>query len=131
MLYEIKHRFTNNLICSFEAESVSIGIEAKAREGANLEGANLRGANLRGANLSGANLEGEILDKTPLFFSGLIWQITITSRYLTIGCQRHSHEDWESFRDSEIINMEGRALEFWATNKTWILNACKAHRGGV
>ena len=46
MSWEVKHRYTGEVLRSGENNL----------RGANLSGANLRGANLRGANLSGANL---------------------------------------------------------------------------
>jgi Pentapeptide repeats (8 copies) len=55
--YEIKNRWTGELIYSAEADSWEQVLKA-ITAGANLRGANLRGANLRGANLEGANLEG-------------------------------------------------------------------------
>ena len=107
-------------------------IDADLRS-ANLSGSNLRGADLSGADLSGADLRdaklsGEILKKTPISILNLTWDILITTEYLTIGCQRHTHEVWEAFTDDEIAKMESRASEFWKVNKEWLLGACKAHR---
>jgi uncharacterized protein YjbI with pentapeptide repeats len=96
--------------------------------GADLSGANLRGANLIGADLIGANLIGEILKKTPISILNLTWDVLITTEYLTIGCQRHTHKVWEAFTDDEIAKMESRASEFWRVNKEWLLGTCKAHR---
>ena len=96
--------------------------------GADLSGTNLNFADLRGAILRGANLRGEILTKTPILISNLTWDILITSQYLTIGCQRHTHKEWKKFTDDDITIMESRASEFWKVNKKWILGACKAHR---
>ena len=99
---------------------------------ANLRDANLRGAdfydaNLRGANLRGANLRGEILTKAPISILNLTWDTLITEGYMTIGCQRHTHAEWEAFTDEAISNMESRASEFWKANRDWLLSACKAH----
>jgi hypothetical protein len=96
--------------------------------GANLSGADLRGADLRGANLIDADLIGEILKKTPISILNLTWDVLITTEYLTIGCQRHTHKVWEAFTDDEIAKMESRASEFWMVNKEWLLGTCKAHR---
>ena len=100
--------------------------------GADLRGANLRGAdfydaNLRGANLRGANLRGEILTKAPISILNLTRDTLITEGYMTIGCQRHTHAEWEAFTDEAISNMESRASEFWKANREWLLGACKAH----
>jgi uncharacterized protein YjbI with pentapeptide repeats len=106
--------------------------------GANLIGAdlsyaklritNLRGANLRGANLRGANMGGEKLVITPISILNLTWDILITANYLTIGCQRHSHKEWSSFTTKQIAEMQDSAGDFWKSNKTWLLAACKAHK---
>ena len=92
--------------------------------GADLSGADLIGAVLRDANLSGAVLIGEKLKTSPVFISGLTWEIVITNNYMTIGCQRHSHENWTAFDDSTISKMEKRALEFWKKHKVILLALC-------
>ena len=96
--------------------------------GANLYGANLRSANLYGANLYGANLYGEKIAISPILIGGLIWSVCISESYLEIGCQRHTHDEWKSFSDETIEEMESRASEFWKQNKSWLLAACKSHR---
>ena len=95
--------------------------------GANLSSAYLSSANLRGANLSGANLSGEILTKPPISILNLTWDILITDGYMKIGCQRHTHAEWEAFDDEAISDMESRASEFWKANRDWLLGACKAY----
>ena len=96
---------------------------------ANLIGANLRDANLRDANLIGANLSGEILKIQPISIQGMEYQCLITPEFLTLGCQRHRHEEWAYFDDRRIIEMDGRkAIAFWSANKDWILAACAAHK---
>jgi len=112
--------------------------------GANLRGANLRGAdlrdadlrdadmsyaylrdaNLRGADLRGADLHGEKLKSTPVFIYGLEWFVTVTNKFLTIGCQRHAHEDWSVFDDQKIGAMHCDALQFWRQWKAPLLAAC-------
>lgn len=150
---EIKNRFTGEVIVSGDVsikELVEINRanlrDANLRDadlfGANLFGANLRDADLRGANLygadlsgtnllgadlSGANLEGEILTKTPIFID-LTWRVTITTKYMRIGCQRHAIADWAVFSDEEILSMESRALDFWHTWKKPLLAMCEAHK---
>ena len=95
---------------------------------ADLREANLREADLREANLYGADLHGEKLTKTPLFITNLLWQVTITTASLTIGCQTHTHEAWGSFSNQEISNMEDRASSFWAQWGEPLLAMCKAHK---
>jgi hypothetical protein len=133
----IKHKDTGEVLITIDE------VPNSNLRGADLSGANLRFAdlsfaklngaylgttNLYGANLYGAELNGEVLTKTPISILNLAWPILITSQYLTIGCQRHTHEEWEKFTDDEIAKMESRASEFWKVNKSWILGACKAHR---
>jgi len=96
--------------------------------GANLQGANLGGANLGGANLRGADLQGEKLTSPPVQVHGLTWFVLVTPEYMTIGCQRHTHDDWAAFDDYQIQKMEHRALGFWQENKAALLAVCAAHR---
>ena len=69
-------------------------IRADLRE-ANLSGANLSGANLRGADLSGADWYGEKLTKSPIFITGLKYDIIITPEQIKIGCELNSMEEWQ------------------------------------
>ena len=92
--------------------------------GANLYGANLYGANLYGANLDGAKLEGANLDSASGNLNNLksvfcdTYPVTYTAEVMQIGCQCHKIEDWWSFDDSRIIEMEGKAaLKWWRTWK--------------
>ena len=128
MTQQIKNRYYNSVLYECEAESIKECLIKAVYSDANLSGANLSGAYLSGANLSGANLSDEILIKTPISILNLTWDILITTQYLAIGCQRHTHEVWEKFTDKEIAKMERRASEFWKVNKSWILGECKAHR---
>jgi hypothetical protein len=97
--------------------------------GADLRGANLRyadlcGANLCGADLRGANLCGEKLKSSPVFIYGLKWFVTVTNEFLTIGCQRHTHAEWEAFSDEQISDMDEGALNFWQMWKPSLLSVC-------
>ena len=74
MKYQIKHRYTSEVIFECEVDEQESGMNARhalekavaaktnlsgaSLSGANLSGASLIGANLSGANLSGANLSG-------------------------------------------------------------------------
>ena len=95
--------------------------------GANLRGADLRGANLHGANLYGADLDGEKLTKTPLQLNNLKWFVLISDKYLRIGCQRFTIEEWKNFDDETIVKMDSAALEFWRKWKASIIALCDAH----
>lgn len=96
---------------------------------ADLSGARLAGANLNGARLTGADLEGEILDKNPIFLTGLRWPVLITAACMRIGCERHTHEAWAELDDDAISGMEDDALAFWSKHRDMLLALCHAHRG--
>jgi hypothetical protein len=76
MKFEIKSRFTGNVIFSLETEKLKLCVEAAIKSRADLSGADLsradlsradlHGANLSGANLSGANLSGADLSRANL-----------------------------------------------------------------
>ncbi len=57
-MIEIKHRWTDAILWSGEAESLRAAVIAAVTVKTNLWGANLGGANLRDANLGGADLGG-------------------------------------------------------------------------
>ena len=95
--------------------------------GANLRGADLDGADLRGANLRGADLDGEKLVKTPLQLNNLKWFVLISDKYLRIGCQRFTIEEWKNFDDETIVKMDFAALKFWRKWKASIIALCDAH----
>jgi uncharacterized protein YjbI with pentapeptide repeats len=127
---QIKSRFTGNVLKEVDAADLC---------GANLCAADLRdadlcdadlcyadlcGANLRGADLCGANLRGEKLKSIPVFIYGLKWFVTVTNEFLTIGCQRHTHAEWEAFSDEQISDMDEGALNFWQMWKPSLLSVC-------
>ena len=95
---EIKHKLTNEVLLTIGGDS--------------LQDANLKGANLKGANLKGANLPEEVIR-----IDGMRWDVTIFQGWMTIGCQHHHVDEWESFTDDEISKMDVDALEFWQANK--------------
>ena len=79
---------------------------------ANLYGADLRGANLRGANLRGAKSGGDDLLKCNTVL-GLRWSILMFQDMVTVGCKRHTLEEWLNFTNEEITKMDSKALEFY------------------
>jgi hypothetical protein len=95
--------------------------------GADLYGAHLRGADLDGASLYGADLDGEKLTKTPLQLNNLKWFVLISDKYLRIGCQRFTIEEWKNFDDETIVKMDFAALKFWRKWKAPIIALCDAH----
>ena len=95
--------------------------------GANLYCADLEGAGLHGADLCGADLDGEKLVKTPLQLNNLKWFVLISDKYLRIGCQRFTIEEWRNFDDAAIVEMDFAALKFWRKWKVPIMALCDAH----
>ena len=134
MKLSILSRFNASILFEYEAEknNLKITLQAALKNGANLYGANLEGANLRGANLysanlEGADLEGEKLTKTPLQLNNLKWPVLISDKYLRIGCQRFTIEEWKNFDDAAIVKMDFTALKFWRNWKAPIIALCDAH----
>ena len=134
MKVSILSRFNASLLFEYESEenSFKITLQAAVKSGANLRGANLRGADLRGADLRGAylrgaNLDGEELVKTPLQLNNLKWFVLISDKYLRIGCQRFTIEEWRNFDDATIVKMDFAALKFWREWKVPIMALCDAH----
>ena len=93
-------------------------------DAANLTDALLDGAKLDGASLVGANLDGEILNKAPITLLNLHWPVMITSQYMRIGCQRHTHKEWGAFTNIEIKSMAPGAISFWRKWKAPLLALC-------
>jgi len=105
--------------------------------GADLSSASLNYANLSGADLSGANLSGASLNYANLNYANLYdalgnmkqiktiyleaYHINYTKDVIQIGCENHSIEDWISFDDKRILEMDGKtALTFWREYKDFI-----------
>ena len=70
---EIKHRFSDTTLCSFDVVTIREAAEQGRTElrGADLYGADLYGADLYGANLNGANLNGADLRGADLYGANL------------------------------------------------------------
>ena len=79
MMFEIKHRYSNEVLFSIEIGTLRLAVEAAIKSVANISGANLSGANLSRANLSGADLSGANLYGANLY--GYISIGPIGSRY--------------------------------------------------
>ncbi len=126
-MIEIKN-LSGEIIFTSDAESL-IGADLS---GANLYEANLSGANLSGANLSGANLFRANLSGARLYnvrgiiaLFGMRWDVLISYNFMKIGCQTHTHDEWKSFSDEYISNMNDDALEFWFENKDVLFAICE------
>ena len=156
MLIEIKNRFNDSVLFSHDCEenSLKITLEMAIKASADLRCANLRSADLRSANLRSANLSsadlrsanlssaylryanlssadllGEKIKQLPLQFYGLVWDVLVTDGFMTIGCQRHTHEQWQNFTDDEIRAMDTGARLFWKSWKEPLMIMCKNHAG--
>ena len=139
MKLSILSRFNASILFEYEAEenNLKITLQVAVKTGADLRGADLRGADLRGADLygadlrgadlRGADLDGEKLVKTPLQLNNLKWFVLISDKYLRIGCQRFTIEEWRNFDDAAIVKMDFAALKFWRKWKAPIIALCDAH----
>ena len=131
-MVEIKGRYTGTVIYTHSGTDLS----RADLYGANLRGADLRDANLCGAdlcdaNLRGANLYGQRIQKTPIQINNLTWDILITEYHMKIGCQVHTHQEWEDFTGDEISEMDESALEFAEKWRSILLMMCHEHAKGV
>ena len=92
---------------------------------ADLRGADLSGANLSGANLSGANLSRAYLRDADLRgargnkrevknFQFSAYNVVIAVDTAFVGCETHSIDDWLSFDEDRIRQMDGKqAVTFY------------------
>lgn len=94
---------------------------------AQLSNVNLHYAYTLNANFKGAILDREKLTKSPIQIHHLDWPVLITEGYMRIGCQRHTHKEWENFSDEAIAAMSHYALGFWHRWKNNLLDMCKIH----
>ena len=117
MKFEIKNRWSGEIIFSIETDSWRLAVELAVKSRANLSRADLSGADLSGANLSWANLYGETLDKAPIQIFGTRWFVLIAKEQIKIGCQIHKATEWFEFDDEKISEMHGGALEWWKVYK--------------
>jgi hypothetical protein len=67
----------------------------------------------------------------PMSLFGLRWPVHVSDTRMQIGCQKHTHEQWENFTDTEISSMHKEALPFWTTHRTALLALCEARRIAV
>jgi hypothetical protein len=107
MKFEIKSRWTGDVLFSIETETWKLAVEAAVKSRANLSGANLSGADLTGANLTRANLtranltRASGLGKFPVQIGGhKHWLCTTGDGQLRIGCHVYSFEDWQKHADA-------------------------------
>lgn len=151
---KIKHKFKGEFLFSCDSQTMRETVEEAVKKGADLRGADLSNTDLRGADLSntdlrGANFRGADLSNTdlcnadlcnvrlsdeqlvlkPIAILNLRWEVLITDKYMTIGCQRHTHQELAEFNEDRIKSMHPEALEFWFGGwRIALLNMCEAHR---
>ena len=71
---------------------------------------------------------GERVVIPPMSVYGLRWPVHVSDARMQIGCQRHTHEQWENFTDTQIDGMHQDALSFWKAHRNVLLAMCKARR---
>jgi carbonic anhydrase/acetyltransferase-like protein (isoleucine patch superfamily) len=67
------------------------------------------------------------LTKNAINIVGMLWNITITTIHIKIGCRLHTYTEWSEFNDSQISLMDDKALDFWRKMKKLILDIHKSH----
>lgn len=94
--------------------------------------ANLRDADVRVTDLSTARIDGAQLDGAKLIVIELEgWRVMVHADNTRIGCKWYSHEDWLSFTDEQIANMDKttvRPLPWWRRNKKLVEAAIETVR---
>jgi hypothetical protein len=91
---------------------------------------NMNTVELSNCNMAGVDLTGihfyqpqsvndwlKTIDNLPA------WRVCYTDKHLTIGCQRHTIAEWQSFSYEQIHLMSARyAIEWWAKYKDTIMS---------
>lgn len=74
-------------------------------------------------------IENDIIEKEEdvINIVGAFYPITITPKWMKIGCQYHTKKAWFNFGDNEIYAMDGdKALDFWRVWKPILKEICDA-----
>jgi hypothetical protein len=110
MKIEIKHRYTNEVIYSCEANSFKEAVEKAVKEKVNLIGSNLSNSDLSNSNLRGS----ENLDKTIKLPMYCKWSHGVTNgNLIQIGCEKRTIGEWDLFFNSdEKLSTERGTQEF-------------------
>ena len=94
-------------------------------QSANLQSANLRSADLRSADLRSANLRYAIGEGERILSMQLpSYPVVMFESDIRIGCKKYTVNEWESFSDQEISEMDEDALVWW---KSWKDVVLKSH----
>jgi hypothetical protein len=72
-------------------------------------------------------LFGQKIEKTPIQINNLTWPIIITEHHMKIGCQVHTHQEWEDFTGDELAAMDNDAFEFAEKWRSILLMMCHEH----
>jgi len=98
MKFEIKHKYSGNVLYQIETDTFSLAIEAAIKNNANLRSANLEFANLESANLRFADLRKTIYEnRPPLQIQGsqhLLFSL-IQKHRIKIGCYDFTFSEWK------------------------------------
>lgn len=113
MKFEIKHRFSGEILFSCEAESLGIAVKLALKARADLSYANLRSTNLRYADLSCTNLRSANLRYANLRSADLRY-VDLRSTYLRYADLRCTNLRGADLRyaDLSYANLRGADLDF-------------------
>ena len=102
MKFEIKSRWSGDVLFSLECGSWKICVEAALKSGADLNGADLSSANLNGADLYGANLSSANLRGADLKD---VKNATLVLAQTQITPQEGAFVGWKKLRGGEIARL--------------------------
>jgi len=103
--FEIKNRFSAEVIFSTDADSLRASVELAVKTSANLESANLWSANLCSANLESANLESANLESANL-----------RSANLCSAKLRSANLRSADLRSANLCSAKLRSANLWSAN---------------
>ena len=52
------------------------------------------------------------------------WDVIITHGFMQIGCERHTHTEWNEFNRPTISKMADSAWNWWKEHKDMLMLAC-------
>lgn len=91
-----------------------------------------KGINFRRANLAGANLWNTIGNSEEIISAQTNkYSIAMTKDIIYIGCKGRTLEEWISFSDYEISEMDDGALEWWNKYKGFTVKMYELNYGGA
>ena len=66
-----------------------------------------------------------------LSVNGLRWPVAISIDKMQIGCENHTHAEWQGCTDAQIQSMDRNALDFWGKHKDLLLHLCTLRAGAT